>query len=85
MKLSLCLTSEALRHEGVWGSGCIDQRVLDLSTSWSEWSVSRPGRFTPGTQWIGGWAGPKTGMDDVEERNLTPTGTRIPTPWPSSP
>jgi hypothetical protein len=33
-----------------------------------EWSVSRPGRFTPkerapGTQWIGGWVGPRTVLD----------------------
>lgn len=23
-----------------------------------EWSVSRPIRFTPGTNWVGGWMGP---------------------------
>jgi hypothetical protein len=36
--LSLCLTNSALRHEDVWGSGCIDpcflvhliKRVLDM-------------------------------------------------------
>jgi hypothetical protein len=33
-----------------------------------EWSVSRPGRFTPrerspGTHWIGGWVDPKGGLD----------------------
>jgi hypothetical protein len=31
--LSLYLTNEALRHEGVWGSGCIDPHFLDLGTS----------------------------------------------------
>jgi hypothetical protein len=25
---------EVLRHEGVWGSGCIQPRFLHLSTSW---------------------------------------------------
>jgi hypothetical protein len=35
VKLSLCSTSEALRHEGVCGSGCIDPHFLDLGTSWS--------------------------------------------------
>jgi hypothetical protein len=25
---------EALRHEDVWGSGCIDPSFLDLGTSW---------------------------------------------------
>jgi len=34
----------------------------------SEWSASRPGRFTPrerapGTRWIGGWVGPRAGLD----------------------
>jgi hypothetical protein len=39
VKLSLCLTNYPLRHEGVWGSGCIDPRILDLG---GEWSASRP-------------------------------------------
>jgi hypothetical protein len=30
VKLSLCLV-KALRHEGVWGSGCIDLDVLRTS------------------------------------------------------
>jgi hypothetical protein len=34
VKLSLCLTNLALCHEGVWGSGCIHPRFLDISTSW---------------------------------------------------
>jgi hypothetical protein len=34
VKLSLCLTNQALRHEGVWGSGCLDPQFLDLGTSW---------------------------------------------------
>jgi hypothetical protein len=42
VKVSLCLTNYALRHEGVWGSGCIDPHFLDLGTSW-RWVVS----FTP--------------------------------------
>jgi hypothetical protein len=33
--LSLCLSNKALRHEEVWGSGCINPRFLDLGTSWS--------------------------------------------------
>jgi hypothetical protein len=40
-----------------------------------EWSVSRPGRFTPGkrargTQWIGGWVDPRAGLDDLEKRKF---------------
>jgi hypothetical protein len=37
-----------------------------------EWSASFPGRFTPGTHWIGGWVGPKTGLDEVERRKFLP-------------
>jgi hypothetical protein len=40
-----------------------------------EWSASRHGRFTPGekvpgTHWIGGWVGPRAGLDDVEKRKF---------------
>jgi hypothetical protein len=34
VKLSLCLTNKALRHEGAWGSGCIDPHFLDFDSSW---------------------------------------------------
>jgi hypothetical protein len=59
----------------VCGSGCIDPRIFDLGTSW-RWVIS----FTtlplyhrervPGTNWIGGWVGPISGLDDVEKRKL---------------
>jgi hypothetical protein len=35
-----------------------------------EWSASRPCRFTPGIHRIGGWEGPRAGLDDVEKRKL---------------
>jgi hypothetical protein len=40
-----------------------------------EWSASRPCRFTPGekaadTHYIGGWVGPRAGLDDVEKRKF---------------
>jgi hypothetical protein len=40
-----------------------------------EWSALRFGRFTPGegapdTHWIGGWVGPRAGLDDVEKRKF---------------
>jgi hypothetical protein len=40
-----------------------------------EWSASRPGRFITGerapcTHCIGGWAGPRAGLDDVEKRKF---------------
>jgi hypothetical protein len=39
VKLSLCLTNQALLHEGIWGNGCIDSHFLDLGSSW-RWVVS---------------------------------------------
>jgi hypothetical protein len=40
-----------------------------------EWSVSRPSHFTSGgkasgTHWMGGWVGPRAGLDDVEKRKF---------------
>jgi hypothetical protein len=42
-----------------------------------ERSGSSPARFNPGeraegTHWIGGWVGPRTGLDDVEKRITLP-------------
>jgi hypothetical protein len=50
-------------------SGCIDPRILDLGTNW-KWVVS----FTlrPLYPRIGGWVGPRTGLDDVEKRKISP-------------
>jgi hypothetical protein len=41
----------------------------------AEWLISRPCRFTPakmapGIHWIGGWVGPRAGLDDVEKRKF---------------
>jgi hypothetical protein len=41
-----------------------------------DWSASRSSRFTsaekgPGTHWTGGCVSPRTGLDDVEKRNIT--------------
>jgi hypothetical protein len=77
VKLSLCLTNQALRHEGVWGSGCIDPHFFDLGTSW-RWVVSftplplypRGKSPPPSTNWIGGWVDPRADLDDVEERKF---------------
>jgi hypothetical protein len=34
--------------------------------------VFTPGERAPGTHWIGGWVGPRTGLDVVEKRNIFP-------------
>jgi hypothetical protein len=41
----------------------------------SEWSASRLCRFTPGVKasgvyWLGGWVGPRSGLDAVEKRKI---------------
>jgi hypothetical protein len=58
--------------------GGVDVYIHILLTSTlvgGEWSASRPGRFTHGetapvNNWIGGWVGPRTGLDDVEKRKF---------------
>jgi hypothetical protein len=50
--------------------------ILDLGIDAGEWSVSCPGRFTPGdkapcTHWIGGWMSPRVGLDAVEQRKMS--------------
>jgi hypothetical protein len=72
IKLSLCLTREALGHEDVRWSGCTDPRSLYLGTNW-RWVVS----FTPQSLYsrgrtirtglIEGWVGSRAGLDDMEK------------------
>jgi hypothetical protein len=44
-----------------------------------EWPASRPCHFipgerAPGTHWIGGWVGPRAGLDDEKRKFLTLPG-----------
>jgi hypothetical protein len=58
--------------------GGVDMKINVSMTSAllvGEWSASRPGYFipgerAPGTNWIGGWVGLRTGLDDVEKRKF---------------
>jgi hypothetical protein len=76
----------ALYHEGIWGSGCIDQCFLHLSTSW-RWVVifmPRPfyaqGKVTEYP--LDRLGGPQNRPEQYgEERMLGPSGTRTPTPY----
>jgi hypothetical protein len=67
-----------------WGSGGIAPRILTTALDGGVWSASRPGHFTPkkispSTPWIGGWVGPRVGLDAVVKRKFSaPAGTRIP-------
>jgi hypothetical protein len=53
--------------------GIEDQIFLTSALVGGEWSASRLGRFTPkerasGTHWIGGWVGPRAGVENVKKR-----------------
>jgi hypothetical protein len=40
--------------------------ILTSALVGDEWSASRPGRFTPGTHFIGGWVDSRAGLDKLE-------------------
>jgi hypothetical protein len=44
--------------------------LLTLALVVDEWSALLPGRFNPRTHWIGGWVGPRAGLDEMEKREL---------------
>jgi hypothetical protein len=86
VKLSVCLINWALCHEDIWGSGDIAPPFLTSALDGDEWSASRPGCYTPGevapnTHWIGGWVGPRAGLNAVEKRKSCYAGNE---PRPSS-
>jgi hypothetical protein len=73
----------APRDEGVLGEWSYSStHSLASALDWGEWSASRPGRFIPkerasGTHWIGGWVGPRAGLDAVVKRKIpTTAGSR---------
>jgi hypothetical protein len=58
--------------EWMYGSTLLTSALVE-----GERSATRPGRFTfgeraPGTHWIGGWVGLRTGLDDVEKKEFLP-------------
>jgi hypothetical protein len=66
--------------------GGVDVEVhifLTSALAGGEWLASLPGLFisgdrATGTHWIGGWVGPRDGLDDVENRKfLTPPGLEL--------
>jgi hypothetical protein len=57
-----------MRRIGEWWYSSTYSLTSELDGG--EWPASRPGRFiprerAPGTQWIGGWVGPRFGLDVV--------------------
>jgi hypothetical protein len=58
-----------------WGSESIAPRILDLDTRWRSVVSFTPRPLYPqgkatGTHWIGGWMGPRTGLDAVANRKI---------------
>jgi hypothetical protein len=84
VKLLLCF-NWASRQEDVLGEWRYSStHSLTSALVGGEWSVSRPGCFTPrertpGTHWIGGWVCPRAVLDAMVKR-------KIPSPcWESNP
>jgi hypothetical protein len=94
VKVNSCPCASLIRHNAMkayGGSGCIVLPFLTSALDGGEWSTSLPGRVTPGeiapplpgTHWIGGWVGPRTGLDVMEEKkNLALVGHRTPAVQP---
>jgi hypothetical protein len=61
--------------------------LLILALVGAGWSASSPFRFTPGervpiTRWLGGWVGPRAGLDDIEKSEFcTIPGLEPPGQW----
>jgi hypothetical protein len=58
----------------IW-SGVVAPVLLALVLDGGEWSVAPFGCFiagetAPGTHFIGGWVGPRAGMDSMEKRRI---------------
>jgi hypothetical protein len=65
-----------------WGVEVYFHAFLTLTIDGGEWLAPRSGRFTreetaPATHWIGGWVGPRAGLDTVSKR-------KIPSPYRDS-
>jgi hypothetical protein len=66
------------QHDAMKEYGVVEVQFDAFLTSaldGGEWSASHPGRFTPrerapGTHWIGGWMGPRAGLDAVVNRKI---------------
>jgi hypothetical protein len=75
IKLPLCATNQALRHEGEFGNGCINHVFLNSILVGGGWTASHTSSFTraerdPGTQWIWGWVNPRNDLDNVENKKV---------------
>jgi hypothetical protein len=71
VKVSLYLINYASRHEDLRGSECITPQFLTSTLDGSEWSASRPGKFSPGERDPTGWVGPRAVLDGKEKRKIS--------------
>jgi hypothetical protein len=61
------------------GNGGIAPTFLTSALEKGDWSASHlcrfiPGKRAPGTHWIGGWVGPRAGLDAREEEKCSLPG-----------
>jgi hypothetical protein len=66
------LSTTPWRRTGEWKYGSMHSLTSALD---DEWSASWPGRFTPrerapATHWLGGWVGPRAGLNTVVRRKI---------------
>jgi hypothetical protein len=70
----VCLNSLALCHKETWKSGDKAPPFLTSVSERSDRSASHSCRFIPqralGTHWIGGWVGPRDGLDGVVKSRI---------------
>jgi len=72
------LSPRLTKHQALkmyWRNGGIAPRILRWVLDGGECSASRTGRFIPGEKihgihWLGGWVGPRTGLDAVAKKNI---------------
>jgi hypothetical protein len=53
-----------------YGGVKLQIHILSSALNGGEWPATRPYSFTPGTHSIGGWVGPRAGLDEVQERKF---------------
>jgi hypothetical protein len=88
VKLSLCVINKTPRHEDASGSGDTVPPFLTSVLDGGEWSASRSGHFisggrASGTHWVGGWVGPRAGLDAADRKTMnTPVENRTPVVQP---
>jgi hypothetical protein len=74
VKLSLLFITEHHAIKAYWGSGGIFQCMLDIGTRRNgqlHISAANPRERAPGIHCIGGWVGPRAGLDAVVRRKIS--------------